>query len=264
LDTGDASDRVEEVLRLSGFQSLTELQLCARTGVELDDVPDVLKQLRAQRRWVAVAGTSVFAPPAAVDDLTRRLTRWLERFHRKHPELPGRPVDSVLGWLERMTNRSLARSLLESMVHGGRLKRLGRFACLPAFAPSLTAADGKLMAGMIDAIREGEFHPPALNDLALGPQADRKRRERLATLAAALGQLIQIDPKIYLHPDVEGRLRKRVADLIADRGRVTVADVRETLSSSRKYVVPFLEYLDRIGLTKRTGDHRVLAGNDHD
>ena len=34
------------------------------------------------------------------------------------------------------------------------------------------------------------------------------------------------------------------------------------LSTSRKYAVPFCEYLDRIGLTRREGDLRVLARAD--
>ncbi|GAG38002.1 unnamed protein product, partial [marine sediment metagenome] len=57
----------------------------------------------------------------------------------------------------------------------------------------------------------------------------------------------------------ERQLRERVADLIASERSVTVAQVREALDSSRKYVVPFLEHLDRIGFTKRVGDRRVLA-----
>jgi selenocysteine-specific elongation factor len=58
---------------------------------------------------------------------------------------------------------------------------------------------------------------------------------------------------------VERRLRGTVAALIQAQGGVTVAQVREALGSSRKFVVPFLEYLDRIGFTKRVGDVRHLA-----
>jgi selenocysteine-specific elongation factor len=40
---------------------------------------------------------------------------------------------------------------------------------------------------------------------------------------------------------------------------VTVAQIREALQSSRKYVVPFVEYLDRTGFTRRAGDLRMLV-----
>lgn len=264
LDTGDAADRVAEVLHTAGFATPTHLQLCARAGVDLADLPGVLEELRTRRRWVPIAGTEVHAVPAAVDELAGRLAGWLERYHRAHPDLPGRAADSVLGWLERVTTRSVARPLLDSFLDKGILKSLGRFVCLPAFAPSLSATDEKLMAEMIDAIRKGGFQPPSLEKSTATLASDRKRRERLATLAAALGELVQVDPKIYLHADVERRLRENVAELVARQERVTVADVREALDSSRKYVVPFLEYLDRVGFTKRIGDHRVLAEQDND
>jgi len=259
LENGDAADRLEEVLRTTRFTTPTELQLCARSGVELDEVPGVLTVLRVAKRWIPVAGTGAYAVPAAVDDLVDRLTHWLERHHRGHPELPGRLIDTVIGWLERMTNRSLARPLFDYFVKKKKLKTLGQFVCLPAFAPSLTSADEKLMAAMITEIKAGGFQPPGFDGLSVGSQADKKRWERLATLAVALGELVKVDAKIYLHTEVEQQLRGKLTHMIDEAGGVTVSEVREALGSSRKYVVPFLEYLDRVGFTKREGDQRVLA-----
>ena len=82
---------------------------------------------------------------------------------------------------------------------------------------------------------------------------------RLATLAVALGELVVVAPDLYLHVEVEKQLRAKVAELIARVGAVSVAQVREALDSSRKFVVPFVEYLDRAGFTKRVGDQRVLC-----
>ncbi len=276
LESGDAADRVEEVLRLAGFSTPTDLRLCASAGVEMDELPAVLKRLRTERRHVPIPGTAVYAAPAALDDLARRLTGWLERHHLKNPELPGRHIDTVLGWLERITPHSsplvggtvggFTRPLLDLLVQQKTLKLLGRFVCLPSFAPALSAADEKLMPAMIDEIRAGGFQPPSLDGLncwcEIGishQRADRKRRERLATLAVAMGELVRIDGKVYLHADLERELREKVADLIAQQGGATVAEVREALQSSRKFVVPFLEYLDRKGFTKRVNDRRVLV-----
>ena len=158
-----------------------------------------------------------------------------------------------------MTSRSLARPLFDRFLEGGTLKVLGQFVCLPAFAPSLTPADEKLLAAMVKEIKAGGFQPPPLDGLTISSQADRKRWERLATLAVATGELVKVDSKIYLYADVERQLREAVTQLVDEVGGVTVAQVREALDSSRKYVVPFLEYLDRAGVTKRVGDQRVLA-----
>ncbi len=259
LDSGSEADRLAEVLRDAGMNAVENLPLCARAGVELEELPSLLEQLKQTKKWVPLADTGKYVVPEAIKDIADRIHRWLERFHRQNPELPGRHVDSVLGRLERMTSKALARPILASIKKTLKLKQLGSFVCLPAFAPKLSGADEKFLQTMIEAIREGGFQPPALEAIPGGAQVDRKRRERLATLAAALGELVPIAPKMYLHRDSENALREKVAGLIEANGQATVADIREALDSSRKFVVPFVEYLDRVGFTKRVGDHRELV-----
>jgi selenocysteine-specific elongation factor len=57
---------------------------------------------------------------------------------------------------------------------------------------------------------------------------------------------------------------ERAADLLRDRlestpDGVTVADVRDMLDTSRKYVLALLAHLDRNGRTRRRGDHRIAG-----
>lgn len=262
LEAGDAPTRVEEVLRQVRFAAPSELTIVARSGVVPGEVGDILELLRQSGRWVPIGSSGTYAVPAAVAELGERLTNWLARFHRAHPELPGRSLDAVSGWLERMTNRALAKPLVEQLEKGGAFKRLGSFACAPAFAPVLSSADEKFLSVMIEEIRSGGFQPPALAELSFAGRVDRKRLERLATLAAALGEIVPVDGSIFLQAEVERQLREKVALLIKERGQVTVADVREALGSSRKFVVPFLEYLDRVGVTRREGDVRVRGSRD--
>jgi selenocysteine-specific elongation factor len=97
--------------------------------------------------------------------------------------------------------------------------------------------------------------------IVLRPVGIRKRLQRLLTLATAQGDLVSIDGAIYLHADREAEMRRVVGDLIGKQGGATVAQIRETLQSSRKFVVPFVEYLDRIRFTKRDGDLRTLSAS---
>ena len=49
-----------------------------------------------------------------------------------------------------------------------------------------------------------------------------------------------------------------VRKFISEHGPSTVSDLRQALGSSRRVVVPLLEYLDRTFVTLRQGDKRVL------
>ena len=108
-------------------------------------------------------------------------------------------------------------------------------------------------------MRVAEFQPPSVETLAGESKTDRKRIERLGTLAVAVGDLVRIDSTTYLHTDSERLLRETVGKLIETEGGSSVSAVREALGSTRKFVVPLLEYLDRVGYTRRVGDQRVLA-----
>lgn len=265
LESGTKEDRVEQVLTHAGFSKPSDLHLCAQAGVELNELNELYKTLITRKRWSAIQGTKIFVTPDAIEKIKVRLLRWLERFHQKNPQSPGRSTDSVLGWLERLTMRTVAQPLIDQFVKNHELKLLGRFTCLPAFAPKLTTADEKILAIIIDEYQKGGFQPPSIKKLTAQCGVDKKRMDRLTTLAVAMGEIIKIDSNIYLHTETQQQLRQSVADLIGQKGDVTVAQVREALGSSRKFVVPFLEYLDRVGYTRRKGDHRTLQKTDrHD
>lgn len=263
LEDSDPLVRVEGVLRPAGFGTLTDLQICARAGVELETVATLLTQLDEQKRRVPIAGTDRRVLPAVLDDLAAKLTGWLEKFHRAHPDQPGRSADAVLGWLERITGqKALARPLFDLLKKRGVFKIIGVYACTPAFAPALSAADERILQTILAELRKGRFQPPDTGELATMNKIDRKRLDRLIKLSVAFGEMVVVAPDLVLPSDSEKELRRIVGELIASAGPVTVAQIREALGSSRKFVVPFVEYLDRIGFTQRQGDARVLKSGE--
>ncbi|MEE8519363.1 MAG: SelB C-terminal domain-containing protein, partial [Dehalococcoidia bacterium] len=54
------------------------------------------------------------------------------------------------------------------------------------------------------------------------------------------------------------RLAGQVTDHLREHGKVTVAEVRDLLGTSRKYALALLEHLDDEKVTRRQGDERVL------
>ena len=70
---------------------------------------------------------------------------------------------------------------------------------------------------------------------------------------------MRVADDFYLHAEAEAELRRRVAERLTGGAGATVAEVRDLLGTTRKYAVPVCEYLDRIGLTRREGDRRVLV-----
>ena len=74
----------------------------------------------------------------------------------------------------------------------------------------------------------------------------------------AEGQLVKVAEDIYLHADAEAEMRRKVSERLAQGAGMTVAEIRDLLGTTRKYAVPLCEYLDRVGVTRREGDLRLL------
>ena len=90
-----------------------------------------------------------------------------------------------------------------------------------------------------------------------GPRA--KDVAHLIELAAANGRLVHIEKDLFLHCESEQRMRKLLSEQLSSGSGMTLSSIRELLGTTRKYAVPYCEYLDRVGFTRRKGDLRVLA-----
>ncbi|MCA9941206.1 MAG: SelB C-terminal domain-containing protein, partial [Anaerolineales bacterium] len=73
-----------------------------------------------------------------------------------------------------------------------------------------------------------------------------------------LGQLIPLNSDVVYARAGYERYRTRILDFLADQKRITAAQVRDLLQTSRKYAIAWLEHFDEQRLTRREGDDRVL------
>ncbi|HWT25748.1 MAG TPA: SelB C-terminal domain-containing protein, partial [Solirubrobacteraceae bacterium] len=67
---------------------------------------------------------------------------------------------------------------------------------------------------------------------------------------------VRVGRAMHAHPDAIGAVRDRVEAIIAAEGAVTVARLRDDLSTSRKYAQALLEHLDAARVTLRLPDDR--------
>jgi selenocysteine-specific elongation factor len=72
------------------------------------------------------------------------------------------------------------------------------------------------------------------------------------------GFVVQVEPDRYFGRAAVDELVLALRQGMADGHTYSPADLREMLAISRKYLIPFLEYCDREGVTERRQTGRVL------
>jgi selenocysteine-specific elongation factor len=111
-----------------------------------------------------------------------------------------------------------------------------------------SAAESAEARALLAALDASPFSPPSPSEVG-APVA-------LVRALVRDGVLVDVDGVIFSANALDAA-RQRVIDVLAERGSITVADVRDALDSSRKYVVPIVGWLDRTGVTRRRGDDRI-------
>jgi len=102
---------------------------------------------------------------------------------------------------------------------------------------------------------------PAGVDISLPPApgtpASSMSRKVIQGLCAA-GIATPLDRDIFLHREIYDALAEAVLEEKAPGDRLEIAEVKMKTGYSRKYVIPFLNRMERDGYVKRDGDSRIV------
>ena len=195
----------------------------------------------------------------AYEAIATRVERTLAMGHRRTPLRQGVPKEEVrgaLGPLDATPARGgkRAAALLQRLVADGRIAERGTALALPGHRPMLTTEQEEAWAHARAALAKQPLQPPGATDLATGYGIDG---ELLAALADR-GDVVRMGEAVFL-PDAVKAFGDAVVNELESAHRVTVARARDLTGSSRKHVLPLLQFLDDHGLTRRIGDDRVLV-----
>jgi selenocysteine-specific elongation factor len=72
-----------------------------------------------------------------------------------------------------------------------------------------------------------------------------------------INRIIKLDQTTYIHETIYNNLLHRINTLFIQQEKITVQQVRDILQIGRKQTIILLEYLDKIGITKRIDNHRI-------
>jgi len=82
--------------------------------------------------------------------------------------------------------------------------------------------------------------------------------EEVVNALIELGDLVAVSTEVIFRKKDYETMVERIKNAIRQHGQVSLAEVRDLLGTTRKYVQALLEHLDAIGVTLRDGDVRKI------
>ena len=224
-------------------------------GLSGEQAAEALAQLVAEGDAV-VLGTRPLPPKPG--DFVLAATRWqtlrtrlgemLAAFHASHPLRRGLAREEARTRLA-ITQARLFDDMIATAASEGLVIDDGATLRSPSFRMTLDPARRARADDFLAAIRAQPFAPP-------GPHEHDLDTETLAALEH-LGEVTKIADGVYFSPAAWDDLLRETLEYIDQHGVITLSQFRDHFGTSRKYAQAALEYLDRLGFTRRVGDDRV-------
>ncbi|MGE5612191.1 MAG: selenocysteine-specific translation elongation factor [Bacillota bacterium] len=215
------------------------------------DVLGVCRDLVSRSVAVSVGSRMIHAEYWRQAAATAR--RAVDNWHTRHPEQPGIPLDVLRQVLPKDLGDSEAfGAMIRSLTQDGYVQAaavIGRATHRPSLPPRLQAAGQRLRA-ILEANR---FDPPGRQQLA----PDDVSRQALKFLVAN-GEAVELSPDLVISARALALATEAVTAWIRQHGPGTVSQLKAAVNASRRIMVPLLEKLDSLKVTRRSGDQRDL------
>ena len=76
------------------------------------------------------------------------------------------------------------------------------------------------------------------------------------------GDLVSVDQELFIKTSVIETTLERVLNQLGGQKDLAPSDFKEIIPVSRKFLIPILNYMDKVGVTVKEGDNRlVIKGN---
>jgi selenocysteine-specific elongation factor len=229
----------------------TPAEAGARSGLDAGERDAAARELLEGGRAVALGDALVARE--SFEALATRIERTLAATHRRAPLRAGASREEIRSSVDLPAKRFNA--LVERLAHDGRIAERGSALALPAHTPTLTAEQESAWSRAREALAREPLQPPSPATLESDYGLDRE----LVAALAERGDLVRIGTEAVFLPDAVARFADAVVSELAANGTITVARARDLTGSSRKHVLPLLGFLDDRGLTRRSGDDRILV-----
>ncbi|MCA8943861.1 MAG: selenocysteine-specific translation elongation factor [Planctomycetes bacterium] len=128
---------------------------------------------------------------------------------------------------------------------------------------ALDPADQRDLDALVESCDGAGFRPPTPAELAASLGLAAERVDGLLARAFDEARAIQVGDHVYGARTIDTAMRAIRANCLRHDEVLDIPELRDELGTSRKFLIPLLEYVDGTGLTRlRGGERRLIPSSD--
>jgi selenocysteine-specific elongation factor len=240
---------VRSEIALHGFAPREDL--LSKSHFSADEIGEAF--LRLQHGNEIVGHGAIAADAKRWQKLRNQAVGLIDAAHNRKPERAGLDLNELRAAL-RDQPPDIFEAIISDLCAGDFVRKgsaIARISHRPVLPPNLQPVAMKIL----EALSAKPFDPPSRKDFS----EDGHLQQALRFLIGQ-GKIVELNSEIVLLRDAAEQMRTTVTEFLSKHGPATASQLRQKIGTTRRVIIPFLEYLDRGGITQRIGDSRQLRG----
>lgn len=232
-------------------------EVAHRAGLSADQLEHAMQELLAKDQLVLLeagerasnADGLICARPAWLQ-LQERIAAEIGEYHRIYPLRLGIPREELKSRL-KLAPKAFAAAI-RSVISQGSIIERGAYLSLAGRQVQFTNLQQAAIDRLLARFAQAPFTPPSVKE------AQAEVGEDVFNALVELQHLAQVSPEVVFRMDDYLALIRWVEQHFQAHEELTVAQFRDAFNTSRRYALSFLEHLDALNITFRSGDVRRL------
>ncbi len=231
-------------------------EICKLMNVSQQDLGEVFAGLKGQRKAMSFGGTW-FTPDVFLREAQRFLAS-LTDLHKKEPTVPFIPAELVMEQMNRSWDAKCLDLIVAQLVALKKIDAEGSRVRMTDFRIQLSGKQDSFLARVELELDRHGINAPYVSEVAKALVTPTQAVDEIMKLGSYAGRLVEVSDGTYYTLDQLEKIKRKVALWAGDR-EFNASELRDFLDTSRRFVIPILEYFDKSGFTIRDEDTRTVA-----
>ena len=225
------------------------------------DITDSLQILISNGKVIELTSLNevIYLHKNYLEEKKIELLEYLEEFHNRNPLVIGENTSTIRNKIfsKKLKNKNYLE-ILSLWEKNKVIKVNSNLVSVFDFYIKLSKSQEKTKEIIVNTYKNSSYKPPKYADLTK-LTSNPKELKMVFDMMVLLGELKFIEKDMFLLKDDYENLINVVKKLGENKKEIKLPDVKSKIETSRKYLVAYLEHLDKVGITKRTENGRVLV-----
>ena len=259
LEGGDEEAVLEQILREASKLLPSKKDLTVRLGRTTEEVSSGLLKLVSEGKAVSLS-EDTYVHVEYTEKVRKATEDILAEYYGKNPISPGIQKGEFRKKLADKLHIADIKNidpLLNHLVEKEYLRDLGNSVALPGHRVEYTPEHLALISRLEKRYLDAGFEIPELEE-CIRDEKDKELARQMVEAMSESGTLKKLTYQYYMHSSHWDEAMKRFRNHMEQHGKITLAEYRDLMNTSRKYAVLILEYLDQQKITRMVDDARIL------